>query len=622
MQVQLDVVSSRPGKTGLPYDQRVCSYRQVKYLVDLVGEVTDPDGKHADHDHPDADVLTGEVLDCDPGCPARFDLDALNDALADAAWEVLDLPDCDSYAVDSTLVESHYRRYGRGTAVDVDVDFDSVEARTAALAAGQTDAFRVPSAQLKVPDDARVEPWSAPDDTLTSRARRAATTNDAVNRRMNRSRKVAAAGGKVLSAREAREKGIKAHREWAKANPLPRPRKGTRNDPRTMPAGPTVTGDVRSYHPDFPALGPDGRTVPTQSPWVRDGYHSGTNNDPKGIKAGGDLHVLTTSGFAPDGKPLPPFARRHRFMPAGENKGQPVVDAVLKTLGAGVTVNEMQADRGMTILDPENFARPLRQAGVAVHKDLHPQQRRMQGWHNGALMLDGWFFSAAMPKHLWTLAAPERNASKAEREAVYQEHDKRLKEWGYLSLGPVQADGRQRLQGPARRLVKRCPNYGPSWRLNPSKYDDTGCTPGDECGCGRTVTVTGDLQERMRQPHVRMTTPWGRAYHRRNLVESYNSWNKFHRDLRRGSLRVVTLHRTRAYLGLWLVGNLIAQPRNWRQGENQPQPAVLLDDPSRDHDHNTCDAHTGQHDHDRPARGAPPTRRTAARRRPGTRARR
>lgn len=188
-----------------------------------------------------------------------------------------------TYAVDSTLLESHYRRFGRGIAVDV--DFDSVEARTRALAAGQADAFRVPSADLQVPDGASVEPWSDPDDTVTTKARRAAATDVADNRRRNRSKKVKGGGGKALSPAQARTRGIEEHQRWAAANPEPKPRKGTRNDPRTVPAGPTATGDVRSCHPAFPAIGPDGRTVPTKSPWVRDGYQSGSNNSPKQILA-------------------------------------------------------------------------------------------------------------------------------------------------------------------------------------------------------------------------------------------------------------------------------------------------------------------------------------------------
>jgi len=257
------------------------------------------------------------------------------------------------------------------------------------------------------------------------------------------------------SAGEGRTGGDQSGK--ATENPEPKPRKGTRNDPRTVPAGPTATGDVRSYHPAFPAIGPDGRTVPTKSPWVRDGYQSSTNNSPKQILAGGDLHVLTASGHGPDGRPLPPFARRFRFLPAGENKGRPVVDAVLGAVTDGVTVTDLQADRGMTTLDPENFARPLHQTGVNVHKDLHPQQRGFQGFHNGALMLDGWFFSAAMPKHLWEVPGTTLNSTRAEREAIHRAHDKRLREWGYLSLGPVQADGSQRLQDPARRGTKRYP---------------------------------------------------------------------------------------------------------------------------------------------------------------------
>ena len=615
MQVQHNIVSSRRDKIGLPYDQRVCSYRQVKYLLDMVGTVTDPDGTHTDHDHPDVNVITGEVFDCDPGCPSRFDVNTLNDALADAAWEVLELPDCDTWAVDSTLLESHYRRFGRGTAADV--DFDSVEARTAAHAAGQTDAFQVTAAYVHVPEGERVKPWSEPDDTVTGQARRGAAEDIADNRRRNRSKKITAGGGKALSRQQARTRATEEYQRWADANPTPKPRKGTRKDPRTVPAGPTATGDVRSYHPAFPAIGPDGRMVPTKSPWARDGFQSGVNNSPKQILAGGDLHVLTASGHAPDGRPLPPFARRFRFMPAGENKGRPVVDAVLGAITDGVTVTDLQADRGMTILDPENFARPLHHAHVNVHKDLHPMQRGLQGWHHGALMLDGWFFSGAMPEHQWELPGTTMNSTRTEREAVHRAHDKRLREWGYLSLGPAQADGSQRLQGPARHLVKRCPNYGPSWRLSPSKYDETGCTPGEDCGCGRTITVTADLQERMRQPHVWMTTPWAAAYYRRNLVESYNSWVEYHRNLRRGALRVVTLGRSRSYLGLWLVGSLIAQARNWRQAEKQPQPAVLHDDPGSDHDHTLCDAHSSQHDASRPARGAPPPSRGAPRRRPG-----
>lgn len=42
MQVQHHVVSSRRDRIGLPYPQRVCSYRQVKYLLDLFGRSPTP----------------------------------------------------------------------------------------------------------------------------------------------------------------------------------------------------------------------------------------------------------------------------------------------------------------------------------------------------------------------------------------------------------------------------------------------------------------------------------------------------------------------------------------------------------------------------------------------------
>jgi hypothetical protein len=74
------------------------------------------------------------------------------------------------------------------------------------------------------------------------------------------------------------------------------------------------------------------------------------------------------------------------------------------------------------------------------------------------------------------------------------------------------------------------------------------------------------------------TTAWRKHLNRRNLVESGNSWKKYHLGLRRDSIRVHRDPRTRLHRGLWTVGILIEMCRRWRLADAASDPQQHLDD--------------------------------------------
>ena len=90
-------------------------------------------GIHIPHDHPDVDVMTGEVSDCGPGCP-HLDL-SLDDLLTDILQASLppDYRDTlpTAIAIDSTDIESHYRRRPPGPSTPTGQNWDCVDPEVA-----------------------------------------------------------------------------------------------------------------------------------------------------------------------------------------------------------------------------------------------------------------------------------------------------------------------------------------------------------------------------------------------------------------------------------------------------------------------------------------------------------
>ena len=65
-------------------------------------------------------------------------------------------------------------------------------------------------------------------------------------------------------------------------------------------------------------------------------------------------------------------------------------------------------------------------------------------------------------------------------------------------------------------------------RLSASKYPTSSCIAGDGCSCSKAIGIHDGLIEKMRQPHVWMTSAWAGAYHCRivegKVVEDWDSW--------------------------------------------------------------------------------------------------
>lgn len=125
--------------------------------------------------------------------------------------------------------------------------------------------------------------------------------------------------------------------------------------------------------------------------------------------------------------------------------------------------------------------------------------------------------------------------------------------------GPNLERRTQRYRGPALAGTVRCPNVPESMRLPAHRRPLTSCAPGEECGCGATITLGPGDQFRSRQKHLYGTRKWNESYGRRNAVESTNSLiHDTHAKLTRGSIRVRGLHKHGLLTALIVAGVNIA----------------------------------------------------------------
>lgn len=266
---------------------------------------------------------------------------------------------------------------------------------------------------------------------------------------------------------------------------------------------------------------------------------------------------MVASGYDAYGIPYPPFIRRLRLTPGGSHKGDAGRNLLLAAHHDNIPVHDVQADRGYTVTDEDRFAKPLRDAEMNLWLDLHPNQRGLQGTYKNVLNIDGGLFADSLPNSQWLLPACPDNASHAVRDAHEAAFNKRAQTYGFAVHGKPRANGSRRWQGPALGGRLRCINHPQSWKKNPATVPTSNCKPGDDCSCGKTVTIPADFGSKTRQAEFYGTTAWRKKFNRRNLVESANSWLKFHRNLKRDSIRVLRDPRTTLHLTLFIVGNLV-----------------------------------------------------------------
>ncbi|MFM8154888.1 MAG: hypothetical protein ACKOAF_02260 [Actinomycetes bacterium] len=443
-----------------------------------------------------------EVLACTPDCPRGVSMEAIGNMLLTRLWQQTGLPETDRWAVDSTVVETHFATKSWGAVANIDPD--------------------------AVPDDARdlVELTPYPEQaTLAARK---------------------PAGGKTPNKR------TRKHAQTLAAKPAEsQPRNPRSRKPK--PIGPVAPGSkFTRYSAEFPQVGPDGRLAHTKDAGARNAYRGAGSNRPAGISNGRDKHGFVAAGPLPDGTPFPPITRAYRAVPGGDDKAQAFLTLLDYAEASGVQPAIVTADRIYSACKAETLQHLLDNAGWTLVRDLKDNQRRQRQWTTGVHYLDGWWFTSGMPDGLVELERAPQNVSSAIR-LDYQEKFNARAAFAFRRNGNLH-DGGFRLRGPAvpdsktvdpltgrptslRGVRVRCAN-SPWFRYLDRTLPKTDCVKGQPCGCSLTITIRANQVPNSCEPLLWGTTRWAKEYYRRNMSEASFSLEQYHYGLDRHSIRV------------------------------------------------------------------------------------
>jgi hypothetical protein len=295
----------------------------------------------------------------------------------------------------------------------------------------------------------------------------------------------------------------------------------------TQRGRPATNWTVRRPKLKVLGTGPDGRNIYTSDPDARAGHRSATNTRPAGPYVGRELHVAvavpaiantdTTNWvkFAPD---VPAVIITAALVPAGTHRGDAVREALLGAHRA-VLCTDVVADAGYTLMRPETFLWPLRQAGVDVTLQPKSHQRHEGAQVGGARVLHGQLFSRYVPDALAQLQLPGRNTTTAGREASMELFARRAA-YRYGRHKAPGADGVTRWVCPfhAGRLRSR----QLPWTMRASRTAPLVELGAHERCCDGVLHVGADRLPLM-QPTIVGTSAWWQAWGRRNLAETVNS---------------------------------------------------------------------------------------------------
>lgn len=289
-------------------------------------------------------------------------------------------------------------------------------------------------------------------------------------------------------------------------------------------------------------IGPDGRKVLTKDSDARVGHRSARSGVDE-FFVGFDLHTALGTA-ARNGAKFAPFIFGAVVRPAGSYAGDAAVELLRTLRYFGATVRDLNADRGYTRLDYDRFGRPILQIADNIVLDLTENQRRRKAdWTvvrgKGTtdertiriLRIAGSFFCSALPKGLYDLSRPARNADSATRLANMAEFDDRA-QYAFVRHGCTDA-GTPRWTGPATAKAGfkiRCPNNPDSLRGPENGVDKrplTTCTKAKGCSCGAVVAIDDPSTERERQSEIWATTKWTGSFNRRTVVERGFGDDKF-----------------------------------------------------------------------------------------------
>lgn len=207
---------------------------------------------------------------------------------------------------------------------------------------------------------------------------------------------------------------------------------------------------------------------------------------------------------------------RIRIVTANANDSLAAVDAIKCMRDDGLKIDRILADRGFS-QQTKGFLDPLREMDIHLTFDLKEGDQGVSGTFKGALVIDGWLHSPAIPKGLKHIPKPGLNASPKEKERFRELMAKREP----YAFAPHATPGASsaRLASPAYRKKLRCrvlknpaPDAAPTCRVAHAKDE--------ACGL-RTTTFTSQSAPRTYQWPAWGTDDWVKIYRKRSAVERF-----------------------------------------------------------------------------------------------------
>lgn len=540
-----------PNRRG---EQRITT-RQVEYLVDCINRALFP----AEHKHNHLLVAPGDLvydgrdpdrpmfvahledlngderpsLDCTSDCPAYWTAERIINTIITAIREHLGIPRSGKYALDSYLLETHFKNLS----------------------------------------------WASMSDYPTKNLiNHAGNTVSGPPTSKGGGKKPG--GGSAASVKQKEAIDAALTQVWRERLGLTEPTSSPSSvDPKSRaisPIGPTVRGRFSTDSTKFPQLRPDGRPANTQDHGAGTGFKGAGSNTKTRTASGRDVHVIVDCGHLND-QPVPGLIVSYASVPAGEKRDRATLAAVDYAAQSPLGDDPaLMLDMGYTLYRPSDIEIPMRDRGIRIVKDLRADQRDVLVQQTGVWNVDGNFFTSGIPQPLIDLPKQHRSMSSAERAALQARYDAR-EPFRFRSRGRTAA-GSLRYFGPAvpdsaptrnkfgratkvRGVKVACVN-SEFFHLVKDSKPHTNCVLGEECGCSATFALPADQLPQNYQVLLFGGADWAKEYGRRNLVESLNAVEQYHVGVDRHSI-FVRGQKADLIQGLIHIATLLTQIHGW-----------------------------------------------------------
>ena len=287
------------------------------------------------------------------------------------------------------------------------------------------------------------------------------------------------------------------------------------------------------------------------------------------------------------GPPLPELARRMHLASCEHDPPAAFVPVLERMHQTGIAITDVLVDSGYSYRIPETWALPIRQLGIDLIHDLHPNDRGPHGTHHGATINNGNLYCPTTPTTLLKLG-PLPRAATVEQTAT---HDQQTAELARYKLSPItrrDPDGYHRVSCPAAQGKIRCPHKPASLTL-PHDRPTVPVAPEHPpvCCTQKTITVPPTVNAKTAQKHDYPSPAHRTSYNRRTAAERTFSTlkDRARTDLSRGwcrqmGLTAIALHTATALI----TRNIrVADAFTARQATNERREACGLPPKHRKH---------------------------------------